>query len=349
MNNSTKRLALLTSVTTSYLICCAFALLYWLAYDEINWLAFFLVLVSSFSITFFIFKFTIENFIYNKIKLIYKTIHTYKIKKKNHKSTIKLDFTRDIISDVNTEVTQWAEESSQEIEQLRASEKYRREFLGNVSHELKTPIFSIQGYLQTLIDGGIHDPNVNIKYLERAEKNVDRLVNIVRDLDAISKLESGELKPNPKKFNIIDLVHEIFDELELKAKEKKIKLFIADSSVATVFVYADKEKIRQVFVNLLRNSISYGNAGGSTKISFFEMDPNILVEVTDTGVGIEQKDLPRIFERFYRTDESRSRELGGTGLGLAIIKHIIEAHDQVVNVRSTVGIGTTFGFTLKKG
>ena len=250
---------------------------------------------------------------------------------------------------MNQQVVKWAEDKKEEIEELKKLEEYRREFLGNVSHELKTPIFNIQGYVLTLLDGGLDDPEINREYLLRTEKSINRMINIVEDLESISKLESGELKLMPERFDIILLVKEVFEFLERVAKKNQIKLAFDKNYDKPAIVNADKEKIRQVLINLVDNSLKYGNKGGLSKVSLFDMDENILIEVTDDGIGVTQHDIPRLFERFYRTDKGRSREQGGTGLGLSIVKHIIEAHRQTINVRSTIGIGTTFAFTLKKG
>ena len=276
--------------------------------------------------------------------MIYKTIHILKTPKKE-KSVFN---ETDLLEEAEEEVLQWALDKKDEIEQLKKSDSYRREFVGNVSHELKTPIFNIQGYILTLLDGGIDDPAINKEYLFRAEKNITRMVAIVEDLEVISQLESGELKLNFENFDIVALTLEVIESLEIKAKKKSIKLFIAENYEHSINVEADRERIRQVMVNLMDNSIKYNNENGTTKISFFDMDENILIEVTDNGIGIDVQHIYRIFERFYRVDKSRSREQGGSGLGLAIVKHIIEAHNQAINVRSTVGVGTTFAFTLKK-
>jgi two-component system phosphate regulon sensor histidine kinase PhoR len=254
------------------------------------------------------------------------------------------------LESVNRQVLEWGEQQQQEIEKLKELARYRREFLGNVSHELKTPIFNIQGYVLTLLDGGLEDPNINREYLLKTEQSIERMVTIIEDLEAISKLESGELKLKFTRFDIVELSKDVVDFLEIKAKKKKIKIHFAKNYDRSIFVNADKKSIRQVLVNLIDNSIKYGlDKDGTIKVSFFDMDENILVEVTDNGIGIDQKDIPRLFERFFRTDKGRSREQGGSGLGLAIVKHLIEAHEQVINVRSTVGVGTTFAFTLKKG
>jgi two-component system phosphate regulon sensor histidine kinase PhoR len=300
-----------------------------------------------FLISYILFYYTFEIFIYNKIKLIYKTIYNSKTSKD---ALPKSGFlSSHIIDEVNQEVLDWANDKKEEIEQLKRLEEFRKEFLGNVSHELKTPIFNIQGYIHTLLDGGIDDEHINILYLEKASRSVDRLCSIVDDLESISKFEGGELILEVRSFDLNELVKDVFDSLEMQSKEKNITFGYADGSDRSVFVFADKERIRQVLVNLIVNSIKYGKPNSKTKIGFYDMDPNILVEISDNGIGIEEKNLVRLFERFYRVDKSRSREQGGTGLGLSIVKHIIEAHNQTINVRSTIGVGSTFGFTLKKG
>lgn len=306
-----------------------------------------LMVVALFSASFFIIKFFLEKFIYEKIKPIYKTI--FNLKNQKNKDQNQDEFNKDIISSVNQQVINWAKDKKDEIEELKKMETYRREFLGNVSHELKTPVFNIQGYILTLLDGGLEDPNINREYLLRTEKSIDRMIHIVQDLETISKFESGELIIQKQTFDIVSLVKEVFEFLEINAQKKNIQLIFNQVYEKPIMVKADKEKIRQVLINLIDNSIKYGNSDGKTKISFFDMDENMLIEITDSGIGVVQQDIPRLFERFYRTDKGRSREQGGTGLGLAIVKHIIEAHRQTINVRSKIGVGTTFAFTLKKG
>lgn len=347
MNNSPRKLALICSFIITYLVITIYCTFHWYMFDNVPWTDVIVISLSCFTLTFFVFKYTIENFIYDKIKLIYKTIHNFKVAKSTSQEKF-IDFNTDVLAEVSEQVTNWAQERTNEIEQLKSLEKYRKEFLGNVSHELKTPIFSMQGYISTLLDGGLEDQNINRLYLERTEKNIERLTNIVNDLEAISRLESGELRPEYNKFNIIALASEVFETLEGKAQKRKITLQFGGIYDSPVNVSADREKIRQVLTNLLQNSVSYGNDKGFTKVSFFDMDEHVLIEVTDNGIGISPEDLPRIFERFYRTDKSRSREQGGTGLGLAIVKHILEAHKQNISTRSTIGVGTTFSFTLKK-
>lgn len=287
----------------------------------------------------------INNIILEKISPIYKTIQNVSISKKDIAKDIE---DKDILKAVKKDVILWAKRKTLEITQLQQLEKYRREFLGNVSHELKTPIFNIQGYVLTLLDGGIDDSSVNRLYLERTEKSINRLISIVNDLESISRLESGELKLNITKCNIVKLFEESFDIHEMMAAERGIRLKFAAKTDKNIFIMADRAKIMEAINNLVANSIKYGREKGTTTVNFIDIAGNIMIEVTDDGLGIHEKDIPRIFERFYRVDKSRSREMGGTGLGLSIAKHIIEAHEQTISVRSTYGGGSTFTFTLAK-
>jgi len=251
------------------------------------------------------------------------------------------------LDNADKEAQEWADQKEEELAVLQKDENYRREFIGNVSHELKTPIFNIQGYIQTLIDGGLNDENVNLKYLKRANVSVDRMINIVDDLEVISRLETDKNELDFENFNIIDLINEVFDQLEMKANKMNISLHL-DNEATSAILYADKNKIQQVFMNLISNSIKYGKDNGNTKVRLFDMSDKMLIEVADDGIGISENALERLFERFYRVDKNRSREIGGTGLGLAIVKHIVEAHHQTINVRSTIDIGSTFSFILEK-
>ncbi len=297
---------------------------------------------------FLVFRFTLEKFIYQKIRLIYKTI--YNLKRQKGAKFEPQEYKQNTLEQVNQEVLEWGEKKKLEIEQLKKAEAYRRDFVGNIYHELKNPIFNIQGYVLTLLDGGLEDETINREYLLRTEKSINRMIAIVEDLETISNLETSQVKMNFGKFDIIELCREVFEYLELKAKKRRKELYFAERYDRPVIVNADIKWIRQVLVNLLDNSIKYGSLKeGKTKVSFFDMDERILVEITDDGPGIAADELPRVFERFYRTANARSREKSGTGLGLAIVKHIIEAHDQTVNVRSRPGVGTTFAFTLQKG
>lgn len=263
-------------------------------------------------------------------------------------SIVSIDMKKHMIDEVEHEVMQWARSWTKEISTLKSMEVYRREFMGNVSHELKTPIFNIQGYLHTLLDGGMEDPDINYKYLKRAAENTERMASIVADLGYISKFEAQKLQLHLVAFNICQLVQDVLDDSELKASQVGIKLSLKNPNQKPLFVKADVESIRRVLVNLVSNSIKYGRDGGKTTVDFHDLDNTILVEISDDGKGIDQEHLPRLFERFYRVDKGRSRTEGGTGLGLAIVKHILEAHDQTITARSRPNIGSTFGFTLAK-
>lgn len=291
--------------------------------------------------------YTLQTFIYRKIKLIYKFIYQTKASKKEE-FYYKNILPQKSIDEVREDVETWAEQRKAEIELLQQNEAYRKEFLQNLSHELKTPIFAIQGYVDTLLNGALYKPEVNIKFLQSASRNIDRLVNLVDDLDSISKLESGEQLLMKSSFIVQDLLKEVYETLSFKADEKQIRCIIKKGCEQPMAVYADKEKIRQVFINLVDNAIKYGKQNGTIEASFYNLDgANVLIEVSDNGAGIAEEHLLRIFERFYRTDLARSRKAGGSGLGLAICKHIIEAHGQTIHVRSKIDVGSTFGFTLQ--
>jgi two-component system phosphate regulon sensor histidine kinase PhoR len=294
-----------------------------------------------------VFYYLIEKYVYSKIKLIYKLIHNLKLGR-DLRDALGESTSTDPIGDVQQEVQDWAREKKSEIEGLRSQEKFRREFLSNISHEFKTPLFAIQGYIEAIVDDELEDTDMAMQFLKKAERNVDRLSYLIKDLDEISKLESGEIPINYTKFKINDLVKEVFEQLELKAKQHDIKLIFKQKYDDPLLVKADREKICQVLINLIDNSFKYGKQGGSTAVSLFELHDQVLIEVTDDGLGIGEKHLPRLFERFFRIDSHRSRGIGGSGLGLAIVKHIIEAHEQTINVRSTEGLGSTFGFTLQR-
>jgi two-component system phosphate regulon sensor histidine kinase PhoR len=315
------------------------------AVDELGQWDVIIALGVVFLMMYFVSLTLIVRFITERIKPIYKTIQSLKIPEDKLQKNLT---SRDVISDVNRDVVEWAAKKSEEINRLKELEGYRKEFLGNVSHELKTPIFNIQGYVLTLLDGALSDPSINRKYLERAEKSINRLISVVEDLESISKLESKVLKLETDKVNIVKLVNEVFEAHEMRAKDKGIRLMFDAEYDSPIWVLADKKRIFQALTNLVVNSINYGKKGGKTKVSFMDMSDNILIEVNDNGIGISKEDVPRIFERFYRVDKSRSREQGGTGLGLAIVKHIIEAHNQTVYVRSSLNEGTSFVFTLEK-
>ncbi len=287
---------------------------------------------------------TLQHFIYRKIKLIYKRIST----KKYAQEKLKVNLNEDVIGSIDEQVNVWASEQEAQIDALKKNEQFRKEFIGNVSHELKTPIFNIVGYLDTLIDGGIDNNKIKYDYLERASKNAERLTNMVEDMEEISKLESGRLPMMISRFDVFEIVQEVFELNERAAELKDIKLSIKEGCVPPVLVKADSRLIHHVVMNLVLNAIKYGKEGGIVQVGFYDMDEKYLIEVTDDGIGIEEEKLGRVFERFYRVDKSRSREAGGTGLGLAIVKHIIERHNETINVRSKIDHGSTFGFTLAR-
>lgn len=307
--------------------------------------AIFLFSTVLFGINFFMIRILLEQYVFRKIKLIYKIIND---NKKEQIGQELSKFHQKSIADVNKNVVEWATSTKKEIAALKTLEEYRKNYVGNISHELKTPIFTIQAYLHTLLDDGLQDETINIKYLKRAAENVERLQNIVEDLEAISKLESGQFEMEMRNFDLKELVMDTFMDLQSMANEKKIKLQFKEGAAQAFQVSGDIDSIRQVMINLLVNSIKYGNVNGITKVSFYDMDKKILVEVSDNGIGIDEIHLKHLFDRFYRVDSSRSRKQGGSGLGLSIVKHIIEAHDQTIKVRSTPQIGTTFSFTLSK-
>lgn len=346
MNSTTPRgIALIASLITGGVVF--FSVLFSSFAVSGKWNLFFPLVTASVSvvISFLVVFYLVDRFIYARVKVIYKTIYNQKLNKETKE---KIQSSPDMIGDVNDEVIEWAKDKDQQIEKLKEQENFRREFLGNLAHELKTPIFSIQGYILTLLDGGLDDPSINRNFLQRAANGVDRITHIIEDLDTITQLESGRLELDKRKINIVDLAKEVMDSLEMKAKDKGIVLNFNKEYEKPIYVNCDKNRIAQVLTNLLVNSVNYGKEGGKTSIRFFDMDENILIEVADNGPGIAKQHLNRIFERFYRVDKSRARNQGGSGLGLAIVKHIIEAHHQTVNVRSTEGVGTTFAFTLER-
>ena len=311
--------------------------------------------VYALSVVFFFcfaLSFLFFNFFYQKI--IFGRIEQTLVKlRKLHTTTITetaKDYTEDVADPLerfNTEIIQLSNERQKELEHLKKLENYRKEFLGNVSHELKTPIFNIQGYVATLIDGGIYDPKINMEYLKRADKSVDRMINIIDDLETISQLETGTLSLDLEKFNIVEMVNDVCKQIEIQAQKKNVTLNVITIQ-KVVKVYADRFRVRQVLANLLSNSIKYGKENGETSITINPEKDRIRISIADNGIGLEEKHLPRIFERFYRVDKGRSREQGGTGLGLSIVKHIIEAHHQIIHVSSKENEGTTFVFTLPK-
>ena len=299
---------------------------------------FFFIIVAS--ITFLL----LEIFINRKIRLLFQLVQNYKISI----TDFKLNMNEDILSKSEVEILKLAKRNSSELVKLKSEEKFRREFIGNLAHELKTPIFSIQGYILTLLEGGLEDPSINKRFLKRALKGAERMNKIIIDLDMISRFESDRINMEIENNNIVEICQDIFESLELKAKENKITLRFAENYSNEILVSCDKDKIGQVMQNLIINAIKYSDPDTELVVRFTDVERNILIEIEDNGPGIDEKHISRLFERFYRVDKSRARNEGGTGLGLSIVKHIIEAHGHNVQVRSTEGKGSNFFFTLTK-
>ncbi len=307
-------------------------------------ISFFLVAVISFGLIHYI----LQEFIYRKVKLIYKFISTTKASQREEFYNMEI-LPQKTLDEAKEDVEQWATDRKIEIERLESNEQFRKEFLMNLAHELKTPIFATQGYIDTLLDGALHDEKVNQIFLENASKSIDRLADLVNDLDVISKFESDRIPIAKREFIIQDLVKDVYAELSQKASKKGIKLSIKKGCESPLEVFADNQKIKQVLINLVENSIKYGKENGETTAGFYEVDEKtIYIEISDNGIGIAEEQVLRVFERFFRTDSARSRSAGGTGLGLAIVKHIIEAHNHTVSCRSKLDVGSSFGFTLDK-
>ena len=298
-----------------------------------------LVFVTSFIIT----QYRAKRFIYNRIKKIYDEVSIL------NEDEFSKEYATTDIDALSKSVQEYVQGKRIEIKNLTERDSFRKDFLGNVAHELKTPLFTVQGYILTLIEGAVNDKLIRDKYLGRASKGVERLVAIVKDLDMIAKLENEGLKMNIEVFNIIDLIQNVFDLLEMRSKKRNITLQFDKIYEFPVFVKADKERIEQVLINLIVNSVKYGKINGITTLGVESYTENkFIIKVVDNGEGIKQEHIPRLFERFYRVDQSRSREQGGSGLGLSIVKHIIEAHNETILLKSTFSEGSEFSFTLKK-
>jgi two-component system phosphate regulon sensor histidine kinase PhoR len=299
--------------------------------------------VLCFVLTFFIIQYRVEHFIYKRVKKIYDDLTLLE-----STSFSKGQITTDMKT-LREEIDRYAKDKKLEIETLKIREEYRKEYIGNVSHELKTPLFTVQGYISTLLEGASSNKKLREKYLIRADKGIERLTYIIKDLDMITRLEAGDLSLNIETFDIIKLIESVFDLLEMKAAAKKIALSFDIDYKNPVLVKGDKERIQQVLSNLIVNSIKYGDINGTTEVSVENLIKNkVIVRITDNGEGIEKKHIPRLFERFYRVDKSGSRKEGGSGLGLAIVKHIIEAHNEKLYIESEFGVGSEFSFTLEK-
>jgi two-component system phosphate regulon sensor histidine kinase PhoR len=330
-------IAMMVALSTGLTMYGAY-LLRWMSFEKD---LFVFIPLIVFSLSFVIAYFTMSEFIFRKIDIIYQLTDDLRENKVQKEK-------QNILDAVQDKVMEFSLQKSKEIEQLKKLEQYRKEFLGNVSHELKTPIFNIQGYLETLLDGGLDDEKIAKDFIVRASRNAERLSEIVSDLLLISQYESGALALHVSNYDVVEQLKEIFETFVIQAKAKNIDLRFRDSDLKPILVAADKIRIGQVFYNLIANAIKYCNDGSFVSASFIDLEDTIVVEITDNGPGIAQEHLSRLFERFYRVDKARSRDKGGTGLGLAIAKHIVEAHKQYISVQSSVGLGTTFSFTLRK-
>jgi len=296
-----------------------------------------------FLISFIIIQYRIQGFLFKRVKELYQDLDMLDSSQIN-KSTISTD-----MDSLMQNIEEFAKDKKIEIEALKLKEQYRKEFIGNVAHELKTPIFTIQGYISNLLDGAMNDRELLNKYLKQTDNSIERLTYIIKDLDLITQLESSTLNLNISSFNMIDLITNIFDQLEIKSSKRNIKLVFDKKYNNEILVSADKERIVQVLTNLLVNSINYGRDKGTTEVSISDLtEEKLIVRVTDNGEGISEEHLPRLFERFYRVDISRSRKHGGSGLGLAIVKHIIDAHNENIYINSKPSVGSEFSFTLQK-
>jgi two-component system phosphate regulon sensor histidine kinase PhoR len=327
------------------LLAITYFLLIYLLEREFSLIPLLILLSLGFSISYGIVYYFIERFLYHKVKIIYKTIHSLK---RQGDARARIQMSSDLLTEINREVADWADEKIREVKDLRKAENYRREFIGNLAHELKTPVFNVQGYIETLLDTDLEDSALNRKFLDRANSACERLIDLLKDLDQIATIESGNMPLELSRFDVVQLAKVTVDMLEPQATERQVSLKLRNNNEKAIFVEADMKRIQQVFVNLLMNSIAYGKELGETRIRFYDMDDNVLIEIADDGMGIAMEHLPRLFERFYRVDKSRSRNEGGSGLGLAICKHIIDSHNQSISVRSTEGVGSTFALTLKK-
>lgn len=345
MQNKLKKTYKFAIKTSLYITICLTLLLSVFLYmgHTFNWFVVVSFVPICYAICFLIIQYRVERFIYRRVKKIYDDLTLLE-----SASLINQPITTDMAT-LTQEIDKFAKDKKLEIETLKVREEYRKEFLGNVSHELKTPLFTVQGYILTLLDGAMEDERIRTKYLARASKGVERLIYIVKDLDMITKLEVGDLSLKIEKFDIVEVIQSVFDLLEMKAAKKKITLMFDMDYKAKIMVKADRERIQQVLTNLVVNSIKYGKEKGTTEVSIENLIKNkVIVRVTDNGEGISKVNLKRLFERFFRVDKSGSRREGGSGLGLSIVKHIIEAHDEKIYVESELKVGSEFSFTLEK-
>ena len=340
---SPRQVALLAALAITLVVAALLGVAHWSGGLRIDggWAV--TLIVVSFGVAYGSFSFGIDRFVHSRLKLLYRTVHELR---RTRKADDRIDLKGDVLGRVNAEVSAWASERRTEIQALQEREEFRREFIGNLAHELKTPIFNIQGYILTLLEGGLEDEKVNRDFLQRASNGVDRLMKIVEDLDLITKLESGVMDLRTTRMDLHELVDDTIANMEILARGRKVVL--VNALEPGTFVMADRNRMAQVFTNLFTNAINYGREGGHCTVRAYPMDERLLVEVSDDGIGISAEHLPRLFERFYRVGKSRARNEGGSGLGLAIVKHIIDVHGGTITVKSVEGEGATFAFTLER-
>jgi len=335
--------ALITALYITLLFTVFNMLFMYLQDNVFSWRYIFIGVIVCFICSLVVIQLRAQILIFKRVKEIYDNVTLLE------DANIRPENITTDMASLSEEVERFARERKIEITKLRVQDEYRRDFLGNVAHELKTPLFTVQGYILTLIDGAVKDKILLKKYLERAEKGVERLIYLVSDLDMITKLEVGDLNLNYEYFDIVALVQSTYEMLEMKASKRDITLAFDQEYNTPIYVNADEERIQQLLTNLIVNSIKYGKQKGTTEVSIQNLIQNkVLIRVTDNGEGIEQENIPRLFERFYRVDKSGNRKVGGSGLGLSIVKHIIEAHEEKVYVESEPGVGSEFSFTLEK-
>lgn len=335
--------ALWSAIYLTLLSACIASISYFIISKHLGLIAILTYIITLFVISFFIIQYRAEHYIYRKLKKLYKQVSILNV------NDLKRDSATTDIDELSKSMQKFIEGKRLEIKNLTERDSFRRDFLGNVAHELKTPLFTVQGYILTLMEGAINDKQIRMKYLDRANKGVERLVAVIKDLDMIAKLENEGAKLNIEVFNLLELIQNVFDLFEMKAKKRNISLKFDKIYEFPVFVKGDIEKIEQVLINLIVNSIKYGKPNGTTFVAVDNYNDNkFILKVIDNGEGIKKEHLPRLFERFYRVDQSRSRDQGGSGLGLSIVKHIVEAHDENILLKSTYGEGSEFSFTIEK-
>lgn len=340
IKNSPRTISFIASLILASIFFLGF--LFTFELQDLHWIRLLIFYICTVLAGYFIIFFSIKQFIYSKINVIYRTFHHLSSKKKT------IDFSENILTQLNEDVLEWDKLRKAQIQKLKEQDSFRKEFIGNLAHELKTPTFAAQGYILTLLDGALEDPKVNELFLRKADNAIERMAHLINELDTITKLETSKLELNITKFNFVKLAYDVLEGIEYKAGLKHIKIHFDFTPQDQYFVLADEHQISKVLNNLLVNAIKYGEEKGNVWVRIFEMDDHTLIEIEDDGIGIPKDDLSRVFERFFRVDKSRHRDTGGSGLGLAICKHIIDVHSEIIQVRPAKVKGTIFNFSLKK-